>query len=166
MASSNKTANLQLNQWVGSDKPKMADFNSDNSKIDAAFAAHTGNTAIHITAQERQTWNSGAPVFGSYVGNGQSFRIIDLGYIPSFGIIFAVDKLPLVASGGTGNMMAYCAFLSKQGASSSAFIEDGTSGMGTGEERGFGVISMLSASNNAIPHLNDKDVTYCYMLYR
>ena len=34
MASTNKTS-LGLNQWVGSDKPKWADFNADNRLIDA-----------------------------------------------------------------------------------------------------------------------------------
>ncbi len=37
MPSTNKTANLELNQWIGTDKPKMADFNADNSLIDAAI---------------------------------------------------------------------------------------------------------------------------------
>lgn len=32
MSSSNKTANLQLNSWIGTDRPKMADYNSDNEK--------------------------------------------------------------------------------------------------------------------------------------
>ena len=39
MSSTNKTANYQLNQWVGSDPVLMADFNADNQKIDAALAA-------------------------------------------------------------------------------------------------------------------------------
>ena len=38
MSSTNKTANYQLNQWVGSDPVLMADFNADNQKIDAALA--------------------------------------------------------------------------------------------------------------------------------
>lgn len=37
----NKTANFQLNQWVETDRIQMADFNSDNQKIDAALAAGT-----------------------------------------------------------------------------------------------------------------------------
>lgn len=36
MPSSNKTLHLQLNKWLGSDKPKKDDFNSDNQKIDEA----------------------------------------------------------------------------------------------------------------------------------
>lgn len=36
MPSSNKTLHLQLNKWLGSDKPKKDDFNSDNQRIDEA----------------------------------------------------------------------------------------------------------------------------------
>ena len=39
MASTNKTTNLRLNQWEGSDPILRTDFNQDNSKIDQAVAA-------------------------------------------------------------------------------------------------------------------------------
>ena len=35
MASSEKTTNLQLNNWIGSDRSQREDFNADNEKIDA-----------------------------------------------------------------------------------------------------------------------------------
>lgn len=38
MASTNKTTKLQLNQYVSTDKPTMADYNSDMQKIDNAIA--------------------------------------------------------------------------------------------------------------------------------
>jgi len=47
MASTDKTPNIDLNQWISSDNVLMEDFNSDNAKLEAAFAA-------------------AAPVFGSY----------------------------------------------------------------------------------------------------
>jgi len=57
MASTNKTANLELNQWVATDPVLMADFNADNSKIDAAVTAlQTG--ALRIAT-------------GSYTGTGE-----------------------------------------------------------------------------------------------
>jgi hypothetical protein len=37
MASTNKTAGLGLNQWLGADSPKREDFNADNLIIDSAF---------------------------------------------------------------------------------------------------------------------------------
>ena len=39
MASTNKTTNLRLNQWEGSDPILRTDFNQDNSKIDQAVNA-------------------------------------------------------------------------------------------------------------------------------
>jgi len=36
---SNKTPYANLNQWVESDKPKMADFNQDNANIDAELSS-------------------------------------------------------------------------------------------------------------------------------
>lgn len=34
MSSTNKTANLALNQWLGSEISSRADFNEDNKKLD------------------------------------------------------------------------------------------------------------------------------------
>ncbi len=42
MASTNKTSNLGLNQWVLTDPLLMEDMNADNRKIDAAVTAATG----------------------------------------------------------------------------------------------------------------------------
>ena len=39
MASTNKTTNLRLNQWEGTDPILRTDFNQDNSKIDQAVTA-------------------------------------------------------------------------------------------------------------------------------
>jgi len=56
MASTNHTANLNLNQWVGTDPVLMADFNADNTKLDTAIAA-LQNGMLHIAT-------------GSYTGDG------------------------------------------------------------------------------------------------
>lgn len=45
MASTNKTPNLELSQWDLSDKPEMADFNNDFSKIDTVVATHLAESA-------------------------------------------------------------------------------------------------------------------------
>ena len=58
MASTNKTETLGLNQWIGSDKPKMEDFNSDNRLIDTALAGHRADQTVHVSAQERAAWNA------------------------------------------------------------------------------------------------------------
>ena len=55
MASSNKTPNFGLSQWVGSDKPKREDFNADNLILDANAAKLSIPGAIN--------WDSGNAVF-------------------------------------------------------------------------------------------------------
>ena len=53
MASTNKTTNYELSQYIGSDKPTyLGDYNSDMLKIDTAM--HTNATAI-VTADEKAT---------------------------------------------------------------------------------------------------------------
>lgn len=63
MASTNKTPNLGLNQWLPSDKPKLQDFNRDNEKID--------NAVSEGAKQETGQWNpiisSGAFVLSDIV---------------------------------------------------------------------------------------------------
>lgn len=53
MSSTNKTTNLELSQYVGSDKPTyLGDYNSDMLKIDTAVHANSVATA---TADEKAT---------------------------------------------------------------------------------------------------------------
>lgn len=49
MSSTNKTANLKLNQWVLTDPFNMADFNADNVKIDNAMGAMTVKKLMDVT---------------------------------------------------------------------------------------------------------------------
>lgn len=49
MSSTNKTANLGLNQWVLTDPLLMEDMNADNQKIDAAVAANPYVKLMDIT---------------------------------------------------------------------------------------------------------------------
>ena len=50
MASTNKTANLQLNQWVLTDPLLMEDMNEDNRKLDAAVGASPYVKLMDITS--------------------------------------------------------------------------------------------------------------------
>ena len=52
MPSSSKTNYLSLNHWSAGDKPKMADFNSDNQRIDNAIQAHEQNGALHLAGNQ------------------------------------------------------------------------------------------------------------------
>lgn len=77
MSSTNKTTNLKLNDWVGTDVPQREDFNADNQRIDKAIGDHTGNTAVHITQAERDLW--GLPFYYyNYFGNGKATRKVEV----------------------------------------------------------------------------------------
>ena len=50
----NQTANYQLSQWEATDRFLMSDFNSDNSKIDAALKANAEAIAAEAAARQAQ----------------------------------------------------------------------------------------------------------------
>ena len=58
----NQTQNYQLSQWESTDRILMSDFNSDNSKIDAALKEH--DDALN-TKGNCQIWTT------SYIGTGE-----------------------------------------------------------------------------------------------
>lgn len=90
---------MQLNKWLGSDKPKKDDFIDDNQKVDNfckaisqsveklesaqtnnaalqtvtqlsnSVTSHISNTTEHITAGERTLWSSAANNLTSHTGN-------------------------------------------------------------------------------------------------
>lgn len=81
---------MQLNKWLGSDKPKKDDFNNDNQKIDEAcrllsqdieqlryeqqngasaqaltalegtLAVHAADSQVHVTTAEKLAWSNSA----------------------------------------------------------------------------------------------------------
>lgn len=95
MASTNKTRNYNLNKWIGSDIPEMADFNRDNDAIDSAIHRHEVNTVSHITSAERERW-SNTMDFAIYYGSGSSTQAVslDIGFVPRVCIVFPNEYLP------------------------------------------------------------------------
>ena len=53
MASTNKTQNLGLNNWLETDKPKRIDFVSDNAIVDNILGTHIKDNDIHLTSSEK-----------------------------------------------------------------------------------------------------------------
>lgn len=90
MSSTNKTAHLGLNSWLGSDVPKRTDFNADNALIDQALGEHLTDSQSHLTDQDRDRWNNYLYV-ATYYGNGTSSRTVDTKcpFEARFAIIFA-----------------------------------------------------------------------------
>jgi hypothetical protein len=138
MPSSNKTPYLKLNSWIGSDIPKMADFNADNALLDAAFAQlqeqindipgeggadprldnHLADQEAHLSAQDRADLASSAPVVGTYVGDGNPFQGIVLGFRPRFGFVFA-ENTPIMTLNAAGNaQFTHFAVITQQGCTS------------------------------------------------
>lgn len=154
MASSNSTANLQLNQWQGLDKPKMEDFNSDNLKIDQALGAHLLDASKHLKDSERQTWNNGMPIIGRYTGDGNNTQQIELGFRPSFGIVFAVDQAPVRIAGS--DIVLLSAFIGPDGTSLGLLPND----------TGFTALYIPTAMGGRITKLNLENIVYQYIVFR
>ncbi len=87
MASTNKTANFNLNSWLGTDKPTRSDFNSDNELIDSILSEHIENSDVHISSEQKSKLEKPF-VKGLIAGNGESSRNITFDFNPSFVIYY------------------------------------------------------------------------------
>lgn len=94
MPSSSKTSWLQLNYWSAGDKPKMADFNSDNQRVDNAIQSHVQNTAQHLTGNQ-SSWLAQPFASGTYTGDGAASRSVTLGFPPALLLILPEGYGPL-----------------------------------------------------------------------
>lgn len=160
MSSTNKTTNLNLNSWIGSDKPQMADFNSDNEIIDSVMTEHKDDSVIHITQEERESWNTFVQL-GMYYGDGSSERTVELDcdFDVKAAVIFANSR-PLAATRFSDSKnYNYSAILSR---------EASTIGVAFGDDyKSFTVEQSSSAViNNEYANLNESGVTYNYILFR
>lgn len=123
MASTYKTNYLGLNKFVGSDKPKMDDFNFDNETLDQKFQEHV-QSSLHITEEERQMLGKANYVIGTYTGNGESPRTIDVGFDVEFGIIFALEEPISMLHASAGVTGIYAAFITQQGCSKGVYTTE------------------------------------------
>ena len=100
-----KTAHYQLNQWEPGDDFLRSDFNEDNAKIDAAI-------------KEKPEF-----VFGSYQGDNQTRRHIELGFRPK--AVFIVGPTGEFADGGKEGGLLLDGHANTIGSYTHAEIEDG-----------------------------------------
>lgn len=93
MSSTNKTGELELNKWIGSDIPQMEDFNRDNEIIDKTLGEHIWDVSKHVTAEQKKAWSNPLGC-ASYIGNGSDSRSIKLnmGFEPSVCFVFATNN--------------------------------------------------------------------------
>lgn len=158
MSSTNKTTNLKLNDWVGTDIPQREDFNADNQRIDSAIGEHTANTTVHITQAERETWN--IPFYyTNYFGNGQASRAVTIAcpFYPRFAIVFADGMAPTVCKFSSSANYHYTGFASQARNSIGIKLDDSTL---TVQQS----VSPITGQEYAC--LNQNGIAYAVLLFR
>ena len=96
MPSSGKTEKLALNRFAGSDKPKMDDFNYDNSRIDAALGGHLEDGELHLGAGERERYLRPQVETFSYTGDGETTREVALPFAPALCVVYPNNAPPSI----------------------------------------------------------------------
>lgn len=157
MPSSGKTANLRLNQWSGADKPQRGDFNADNAQLDSQVGGHLKNSTIHVTKDDKDTWNS-MYYINTYLGNDLNTRTIsNLPFAPSAVLLAASDYPFVIAKDSAARCTTFAAFATTF-AGSQGLSLSGSS---------FTVRETTAAVNgNEYISLNKSGVSYVYVLFR
>ena len=94
MASTNKTENLGLNQWVGTDHPPRTDFVEDNALIDEAVGTHCANSTIHLTNTEK-TRVSNPVAVKQYTGTGTISLTVNFEFSPKLVLVQKKNAPPI-----------------------------------------------------------------------
>lgn len=158
MSSTNKTTNLKLNDWVGTDVPQREDFNADNQRIDKAIGDHTGNTTVHITQAERDLW--GLPFYYyNYFGNGKATRKVEIPipFRPRFAIVFADGMAPSVCKFSSSANYHYVAFASQTRGTIGMTLDDQTLTVNQ---------SVSPVTGQEYACLNQNGTTYAVLFFR
>ena len=156
MPSTNKTPYINLNSFIGEDKPKMNDFNYDNQQIDNAMQNHCENEIVHISTQDRTNWNSSTMIMGTYVGDGFPARDIDIGFQPSCCFLFHKDYVPFDYDDIAGSYVHF-AIATHHGCTKYISINP----------TGFNIQNNNSSSPmGTTPKLNIQNHSYVYIAYK
>lgn len=123
MSSTYKTTNLGLNQFVGSDRPKMEDFNFDNQQIDQKFQEHVLSN-LHLTEQQREQLARQATRSAATAATGQASRTITVEGEIGFGLIFMVGEVFNQTVTSSGDTYVYAAIITPQGCSKGVSIAE------------------------------------------
>lgn len=154
MATSQYTANLHLSAWTDSDRPKRADFVSDNNIIDTQLGGHLLNSGIHVTADEKAKLSEPFTV-SLYAGSGESTRAISVGFQPRMAIVFKRNTPPVEYSGSVNVVNAAVAVYGHGGSS-------GLSVTGTGVS----VSEESTAVNGVRINLNETGSQYTVIAFK
>ena len=154
MASSQFTANLGLCSWLASDRPKRADFVSDNGIIDRVLGNHVNDTDAHMSQQEKE---KALQPYTSviYAGSGTASRSIEIGYRPGFAIVYKKNAPPIeYRSGVTIVNCAVC-----------CYGHGSTSGAGVNSS-GVTVVQQSAAQDGVRVSLNEEDCQYAVIAFK
>ena len=156
MPSSNKTEKLGLNAFIGSDKPKMDDFNFDNAQLDRIVGGHLENKTAHLTQEERSKYFIEHVQLYPYTGDGSLTREITLPDICKMCMIFPLNKhMTSVDASRPGVAITYTACAVQNGATTGAELSG----------KILKVYNDLNTSGSAVRRkLNESQVQYICML--
>lgn len=160
MSSTNKTENLKLNSWIGSDKPQRVDFNYDNEIIDKVFTEHTADTVSHVSSDEKDKWNN--YLFEeTYFGDGAIKRTIKTRcpFEARFGIVFANNRPPSVITFSSNQKANYFGFFSLRASTSGLELADDMVTLTVHQPA-------LPVMQNEYPNYNESGVTYHIIMFR
>ena len=101
----NQTQNYQLSQWESTDRILMSDFNSDNSKIDAALSTLAQTVTGHTTALAQK--GNCKLEYQTYTGNGASARAFTFSGKPRLICIVGSENYFLLAAQGIPRSVCY-----------------------------------------------------------
>ena len=154
MATSNYTPNLHLSAWEETDRPKRADFVSDNNIIDTQLGGHIGNSNIHMTAAEKAKLSE-PYVCAVYAGSGEAERTVSLGFVPKFAIVYKRGAPPATYTNGV--MYANSGY---------AFYGNGSSSGLSISSSGVTVQQSAAASDGVRANLNESGSQYTLVAFK
>ena len=95
MAATYHTTHLGLSLWAQTDCPQWADFLQDNQKLDQQVGGHIQDSALHLTAEEKQ-YLSQRSASVTYTGTGSGTQSVTLPFLPRKLTVLAQGKPPMV----------------------------------------------------------------------
>ena len=103
MAATYHTTHLGLSLWAQTDCPQWVDFLQDNQKLDQQVGGHIQDSALHLTAEEKQ-YLSQRSASVTYTGTGSGTQSVTLPFLPRKLTVLAQGKppwFPVLTGAGT-----------------------------------------------------------------
>lgn len=154
MASSSFTTHLGLCDWAASDRPKRADFVSDNHIIDSTVGGHIADTTKHLTAAEKEKALSPYTTM-IYSGSGVDNRALTTDFAPKMVMVYKKNAAPTAIDSGTAVVN-----------SGTAVYGSGGSGGVSISSTGFVVRQQSTASDGMRFNLNENGGQYLAIVFR